>query len=218
MSHFLARLVERAHGTAARVEPLVTPRFAPTPIVEIASEVEAPPAGRGDQHQTVEETSSPRAVVRQEASVKKAEPKILRESDKSSLPPEIVAPDSEPEKLLVPSKRVAADSTVVVRRPQARDRPALLVKNGAVKKELVAPPTAKWLRSATPVTTALRNVERESVRPNEWPEQRPIVRVTIGRIDVRATPPAAPPRKSSTRSEPKLTLDSYLKSRREGTR
>jgi hypothetical protein len=54
--------------------------------------------------------------------------------------------------------------------------------------------------------------------PNEWPEQPPIVRVTIGRIDVRATPPAVPSRKSSTRSEPKLTLDAYLKSRREGTR
>ena len=43
MSHFLARLVERARGTAARVEPIVAPRFAPTAIVEIASEVEAPP-------------------------------------------------------------------------------------------------------------------------------------------------------------------------------
>ena len=46
---------------------------------------------------------------------------------------------------------------------------------------------------------------RESVfafQPNEWTEQPPIVRVTIGRIDVRATPPAAPPRKSSARSEP----------------
>jgi hypothetical protein len=54
--------------------------------------------------------------------------------------------------------------------------------------------------------------------PNESPGQPPIVRITIGRIDVRATPPAAPSRKSSTRSEPKLTLDAYLKSRREGTR
>jgi len=45
MSHFLARLVERARGSAARVEPLLTPRFAPTPIVEIASELEAPPPG-----------------------------------------------------------------------------------------------------------------------------------------------------------------------------
>lgn len=218
MSHFLARLVERARGTAIRVESLVTPRFAPTPIVEIASEVEAPPPERRDQQPRVEEISSPRAVVQQEAPAKKAEPKILREPDKSPLPPEIVAPDPEPEKLLVPPKMVAPDSTVVVRRPQARDRRALLVKNGAVKKEPVAQPPAKRLRSATPVTTALRNLERGSVTPNESPEERPIVRVTIGRIDVRATPPAVPSRKSSAHSEPKLTLDAYLKSRREGTR
>ena len=139
MSHFLARLVERARGTAPRVEPIVAPRFAPTPIVEIASEVEAPPPERRDQQPTVEEISSPHAVVQQEAPAEKAEPKILRESDKSRLPPEIVAPDPEPQKLLVP-KMVAADSTVLVRRPQARDRPALLVKNGAVKKVSFARP------------------------------------------------------------------------------
>jgi hypothetical protein len=80
MSHFLARLVERARGTAARVEPIVAPRFAPTAIVEIASEVETPRPERGDQQPTVEEKSSPRAVPHQEAPAKKAEPKILRES------------------------------------------------------------------------------------------------------------------------------------------
>lgn len=217
MSHFLARLVERARGTAARVEPVVTPRFAPTPIVEIASEVETPRPERGAQQPTVEEKSSPRAFVQQEAPARKAEPKIIRESEKSSLPPEIVAPDPESEKLLVPPKTVAADSTVVVRRPQARDRPASLVKNGAVKKVSVVPPPARRLRSATPVTTAWRNLEPDLLTPNESPSERPIVRVTIGRIDVRATPPAVPSRKPSARSEPKLTLDAYLKSRRENT-
>jgi hypothetical protein len=218
MSHFLARLVERARGTAARVEPLVIPRFAPAPVVEIASEVEAPPPQRRDQQPTMEQKPSPRTVVQQEPPVRKAEPKILRQLDQSSLPAEIVAPDPEPEKLLVAPKMAAADSKAVVRRPQARDRRALLVKNGAMKKEPVAAPSAKRSRSATPVTTSLRNLERGAVAPNESPEQPPIVRVTIGRIDVRATPTAAPSRKSSTRSEPKLTLDAYLKSRKEGTR
>ena len=77
---------------------------------------------------------------------------------------------------------------------------------------------SKRPRPPTPLTTTSRNFERDLLTPNESPEQPPIVRVTIGRIDVRATPPAAPSRKSSTRSEPKLTLDAYLKSRREGTR
>ena len=218
MSHFLATLVERARGTAARVEPLVTPRFAPTPIVEIASEVETPPPARSDQQLKVKQGSSRREVISQPFLAEQFEAQTIREPDKSSLPPEIVAPDPEPEKLLVSPKMIAAGSTVLVRRPQARDRPALLVKNGAVKKESVAPPPAKRLRSATPVTTELRNLERGSVMPNKSSEQPPIVRVTIGRIDVRATTPAAPSRKSPARSEPKLTLDAYLKSRREGTR
>jgi hypothetical protein len=38
MTHFLARLVERARGTAPRVEPILVPRFAPAPVVEISSE------------------------------------------------------------------------------------------------------------------------------------------------------------------------------------
>ena len=217
MSHFLARLVERARGTAPRVEPIVAPRFAPTPIVEIASEVEAPTLERSDQQPTVEEKSSPHAVLQQEAPAEKADPKILPKSKKSPLPSAIVAPEPEPEKLLVPPKMVASDSPVVVSRPQTRDRPALLLKNGAVNKESGAPPSAKRPRPATPLTATSRNLERELMTPNES-EQPPIVRITIGRIDVRATPPAVPSRKPSARSEPKLTLDAYLKSRREGTR
>jgi hypothetical protein len=212
MSHFLARLVERARGTAARVEPLVTPWFTPPPIVEIASEVEAPSPERRDQQPTVEENSSPRAVVRQEASAKKAEPKVLGESKKSSLP-------QQPEKLLVPVEIKAADATVLVRPLPSTDRPVPAVENGMVRRNSFTASRSKRPRPATPVTTTSRNLERDHLlTPNEWSEQPPIVRVTIGRIDVRATPPATPSRKSSTRSEPKLTLDAYLKSRRESTR
>jgi hypothetical protein len=55
--------------------------------------------------------------------------------------------------------------------------------------------------------------------PNEPASEPPIVRVTIGQIDVRTTPaPAAPTRKTATPSGPKLTLDAYLKARKEGAR
>jgi hypothetical protein len=46
--------------------------------------------------------------------------------------------------------------------------------------------------------------------------EAPIVRVTIGRIDVRAAP--APPRKPPLARGPALTLDAYLKERKEGRR
>ena len=210
MSHFLARLVERARGTAARVEPIVAPRFAPTAIVEIASEVEAPPPERGDQRPTIEEKSSPRAVPHHEASAAKGEAKILRESEKPSLP-------QQPEKLLIPMEKSVVNSTAIVRPSLSGDSPVPAVKNGMVRNSFTAS-RSKRPRQTTPLATTSRNFEHDLLTPNESPGQPPIVRVTIGRIDVRATPPATPSRKSSARSEPKLTLDAYLKSRREGTR
>ena len=218
MSHFLARLVERARGTAARVEPLVTPRFGPTSIVEIASEVEAPATRRSLETQTaIEKKSTGRTIVRQEIS--------------STRPEQVTAP--EPETLLVPQKILVPDQPKpIVRRIGSEEVAALPRVNGATPKQPIPEQRATRPGSAPPATTrtlvaggadpgrpsAQRARHRVAFRPNESSEQPPIVRVTIGRIDVRATTPAAPPRKSSTRSEPKLTLDSYLKSRREGTR
>jgi len=211
MSHFLARLVERARGTAPRVEPIIAPRFAPTPIVEIASEVEAPPPERADQRPTVEEKSSPRAVPHHEASAAKGEAKILQESENPSLL-------QQREKLLVPMEKSVVNSTAIVRPSLSGDSPMPAMKNGMVRRNSFTPSRSKRPQPETSVTTRSRSVDHDLLTPNEWPEQPPIVRVTIGRIDVRATPPATPSRKSSARSEPKLTLDAYLKSRREGTR
>jgi hypothetical protein len=68
-------------------------------------------------------------------------------------------------------------------------------------------------------SSAARASEDGFVLPNESGGERPIVRVTIGRIDVHATPaPAAPARKTPKENPPRLTLDAYLKGRREGMR
>ena len=208
MSHFLERLVERARGTAPLVEPFVAPRFAPIPVVEIASKVEASPPQRHDQYPAVEEKSPARAVIPPEAPVRKAEPNVLGASDMSSLP-------QQPEKLLVPVEKSAMDSPVFVR-PPSTARPVPAIKNGIVRKHSYTASRSKRPQPVTPLTTRSRSFEHDLLTPNESSEQPPIVRVTIGRIDVRATPPAVPSRKSSARSEPKLTLDAYLKSRREG--
>ena len=40
MTHFLARLVERTRGNASCVEPLLAPRFAPAPALEMPNEPE----------------------------------------------------------------------------------------------------------------------------------------------------------------------------------
>lgn len=202
MSHFLARLVDRARGTVPCVEPLVAPRFAPAPVFEGASEVEALPPGREQQP----------TIARQALSAEKPGAKRVWESEKPSVLPENSAADREPEKLLVP---MAEHSTMLVKPARAANRAEPSGKNG---KALVPAPVAKQPRQATPLTTTSRNLERGLLAPNESSEEPPIVRVTIGRIDVWATPIAAPSRKSLTRSEPKLTLEAYLKSRKEGAR
>jgi hypothetical protein len=211
MSHFLARLVERARGTASRVEPVVAPRFGQAPIVEIASQVETPPSERSGQEPTMEEKSSPRAAVQPEARTEKTEPKISRESNKPSLP-------QQPAKLLVPVEMSKTDPTAFVRSSPFAAPSVPAVSNRTLWKNSVTASRSKRPRPATLLATTSRNLERDSLTPNESSEQQPIVRVTIGRIDVRATPQAVPSRKSATPLEPKLTLDAYLKSRREGTR
>jgi len=211
MSHFLARLVDRARGIAPRVEPLVAPRFVQTPIVEIAAEIETPPSEPRHQQSKVDEKSSPRGVVQQKAPGEEPESNIIGESQKSSL-------RQEPAKLLVPMKERVVEPATFVRPSPAADRSVPAVRNGVVKGNSSTTSRAKRPRPGTPLTTTFQNLERGVFVPNESPEEPPVVRITIGRIDVRATSAAAPTRKPATPSEPKLTLDAYLKSRREGTR
>jgi hypothetical protein len=42
------------------------------------------------------------------------------------------------------------------------------------------------------------------------------INVTIGRIEIRATPAMSPPRRSAARAGPQLSLEDYLRSRNGG--
>ena len=67
MTHFLGRLVERARGTAPRVEPIVAPRFAPAPMAEIATAIEtSPPVRRELRTREAASDGTNGAVVRHE--------------------------------------------------------------------------------------------------------------------------------------------------------
>ena len=226
MTHFLGRLVERARGTAPRVEPIIAPRFAPALVAEIASEIEMPAASQ-------EKEGAPRngapvdEVVRQ---------KIDSPSPAETGREEIDAP--KPERLLVPQEIVVSHpASSIVRRIVPADVAVPPMTNGATSGQSVTEAPATRPGSAPPATRgrvvagiadparAGRVVAggvdpaRSAIFPNESKSDPPIVRVTIGRIEVRAAsaPPAAP-RKSAPRSEPKLTLDAYLKARKEGAR
>lgn len=64
-----------------------------------------------------------------------------------------------------------------------------------------------------------RRAGNNSVMPGPFPtsEPAPVINVTIGRIEVRATTPATPPRKQPS-AKPLMSLDEYLQRRTRGGR
>ncbi len=227
MSHLLARLVERTRGTLPRVEPIIAPRFAPAPINEIATEVEAPAAVRSRATQAALPNETPaRPSVRQGI-----EPPRGEESRRE----EVAAP--RPEQFLVPQQtHPSYSSPSVVRRASPEEIGAPPRPNEASPEQSVAEAAATRPGSAPPATTqpsrilvaggvdpghpsAMPGTRRAAgIQPNESQNEPPIVRVTIGRIEVRAETPAPPPRKTPSPPRPTLSLDTYLKERKEGRR
>jgi hypothetical protein len=56
-----------------------------------------------------------------------------------------------------------------------------------------------------------------STRENAFSRVEPTIRVTIGRIEVRAVSPPEPPPRRTKQPTPKMSLDDYLRSRNGGT-
>lgn len=207
MTHFLARLVERARGTAPRIEPIIAPRFAPAAVVKIASETEAAPPSRREVR-SPGAIESPNLTFVSEERIELARPE--GELTERSIEPVREEP-------LVP-EIPATPTPLIVRPANMESQPMPVLRNGAVPGASAPRSKIARPRSATPATTPART-RRSTELPNESRTEPPIVRVTIGRIEVRAAPlPVAPPPKAAPNSGPKLTLDAYLKSRKEGAR
>ena len=223
MTHFLARLVERARGTAPRVEPIIAPRFAPAPVSETAPEGETPPVVR-----PAPGTSSPAEPAVSRVASEATKPSVTIRTRRDAEPAPLSAdPPEAPlqivrEALLVPqpADRPEPDLSPVVRQTEIETGPDSMAENGGAREEgLPRPRTARPGPVIPAGPRALRGMKRAAESPNESRTEPPIVRVTIGRIEVRAAPaPSAPAHKPAPRSGPKLTLDAYLKSRQEGAR
>lgn len=69
-------------------------------------------------------------------------------------------------------------------------------------------------RTGTPVRDY---PERSESVENAFSRDEPKIRVTIGRIEVRAVSPPAPPPRRTKQPTPKMSLDDYLRSRNGGT-
>jgi hypothetical protein len=82
-----------------------------------------------------------------------------------------------------------------------------------------APPRVDSRRvdTATPRASSAGERHRPPIAPDQ-PPAAPTIQVTIGRIDVRATPTPDAEAKPSRAKGPQLTLDAYLRSRSGGSR
>jgi hypothetical protein len=212
MKHFLARLVERARGTAPHVEPIIAPRFLPASAAEAAPETEAAPKSNGEKM-----TPPPDKPSLLPVTARKGEPAQPR-GDAAEAPIEVVQ-----ETLLVPPGIPEAPAPFVVRQTDSQRNGQSTQTNAiALEKNEATKPKTLRASHAKPQRAQPRAFLSETVLaslPDEPRDQAPIVRVTIGRIDVRAAPaPPLPSRKPARHAGPTLTLDAYLKQRKEGAR
>jgi hypothetical protein len=210
MTHFLDRLVDRARGEAPRVEPLLTPRFASSAFTEAAEEKEVAPDTRSERL-SADDSPPSRAPAEPVEKTDLNNPLLVR--------PERVPTDPLPKTPEQPIEIVRETLLVPLQNPEPNS--PLLVRQMLAQSHETGIPGAP----VSPLTPATNRESKQSrdrtptVPPNESAEERPIVRVTIGRIEVRAvTPPAPAPRQAARPPVPKLTLDDYLKSRNEGAR
>ena len=89
-----------------------------------------------------------------------------------------------------------------------------------------APSRKSPMRGKNSITPRLKPVVLPGTRPQNFPmvdarnsSAEITIRVSIGRIEVRAiTPPAATPRKTAAPARPKMSLEDYLRQREGGMR
>ena len=207
MSHFLSRLVDRARGTAPRVEPRIASRFervSPSEEdflrQETATILVRPGAADGRQAASTDRARRPPPGATAEA-----QPTATVEH-----PPRSASPTGESSSPETASLEARAESLLVPRH------------NGQERPSASPPPRAKSEPIVSTGDRSARPARREVSARHFAEESRqgaPIVRVTIGRVEVRAAQaPAVPPRATKPTARPTLTLDAYLNARKEGRR
>jgi hypothetical protein len=227
MADFLTRLIERSRGASPRVEPLIAPMFAAGP--EVAARDEAADAANEEMNLAAApkpqyQAPAPRVadVARRPDESPPATPPNPRESnneatieikpawataeetrsaqfDQTSLitplppTPESVLPQTQvaPDEGAKPGLTVLADQSWRAKAGSLVVRPQVARAGQAERRDAITSEAAKVTSEAS----------------------APVIRVTIGRIDVRAVNAPAPPAQRATPPAPKLSLEEYLRSR-----
>ena len=201
MADFLSRMAERSLGKAPLARPVIAPLFATGP--ELGPEPDAADGGPPDTAGAVPSTASDTA------------PPTLPPTPRGRLGPEPVGP--------VPATRTAhiveAPSPT---EPESRTPGSVERARPEERRPRTVDPGPISTRAAVRPVTFARPVlrDREPAHPrlpaaspaHETEPSAPIVRVFIGRVDVRAVvPPPVPARPAPAPAEDRLSLGEYLR-------
>ena len=196
MSDFLHRLAARSLGMAAVAEPIIAASTVP------ADSFQPEPALAAYTERTAPVVPSEISEAMRVSAIDADEPRAIRRNR------EIVPVEVPPAQ---PGVRKGLDETVVAARPGTPISVELVSKT-------LPPPRPRFMEIPRSNPVPQQTPGAGSVRMAA--AQAPVVRVTIGRIEVRAQFPApAAKRESPGRATPNgLSLDDYLKQRNEGRR
>jgi hypothetical protein len=216
MADFLTRLIERSRGVAPsgqRVEPLIAPLYAAGPMTaQIAEEDSIIESDL--QYQVL----TPRTGEASQWHAQKPSPQDPESN--GHLTPEIT-----PVRTLTDESQSAESRQTVSIHPLPPPTPnatlpqALLVNARPVLTANDADQSRRANIQPLMIRPHVSRTDEASSRANEAANEAsgetaaPVIRVTIGRIDVRAVSAPAPPARRQAPSAPKLSLDEYLRSR-----
>jgi hypothetical protein len=185
--------------------PLVLPTDRATPP---AADVAAPPSWAGEpQRRPALEPASERVIVERLIAPAPA----LAVTHAETGPIEKVV-----ERIVTPAVHPAPATSVpahVTAPPRSAPAPVVVTPppRSAPAPVIVKPRVA-------PAPAALASAQAPTQPEPATPEPAPIIQVTIGRIEVRATPPPSQPARGARPAGPALSLDEYLRSRSGGSR
>jgi hypothetical protein len=225
MSDFLARLADRALGIAQMVKPVIEPAFAAFPsngFEDHPSGVAAPDAdplavGPTAATPSIERLVRDRVQLQDRDRQRIIEPRPARAENTATVSTDIAAAHQET------AVDRATPPLAIASAPPSHvdDIPPHLTAALTARSTLPEPgEKASYGLIAAPPPSAHRSQRRLQPQAAAAAETPQIVRVTIGRIDVRAEVASPPPARAASRKPENrgLSLDDYLKQRAEGRR
>ena len=136
----------------------------------------------------------------------------------------VVTPDVEPSSgVRQPRREESKDELRRQRGAEDRLPPEPLVRKAsraerAPREAVIVPRAAVQSTAATPPGPSVSRRESRATASMPHPVPPTTVHVSIGRIEIRATPTAAKPARSQAPAGPRLSLDDYLRTRNGGGR